>query len=275
MGISVHYAGMKLAFCSIGFQKNKWGKDREIERHLSAILPVLAGAGYDGVEIWEPHVHGLTEAALDDVRRQLADCRLEAAMLSPYFDFTSSEASAALSLAEAHQVLAVARRIGARGVRCFTGKTASRDASPEQWVRVARCLRELADASVADGIVWVLEIHSWNLMDTLEGAQRLLRDTDRSNVGVIYHPGNLTPDYVGAIDVLGAGIKHVHAHNRRDGKACGLEEGELDYRQIIARLRQRGYTGYLAVEWFGDDPEAAARREAAYLRGLLALPGWS
>jgi sugar phosphate isomerase/epimerase len=260
---------MKLSFCTIAFQKNKWGQDRTLETPLPAILPVLAAAGYDGVEIWEPHVHDFRDAALDDLRRQLADLRLAVPMLSPYFDFTTSEETAAQSLADARRALVVARRIGATGIRCFTGKTASQDATPEQWARAARCLQTLADESAADGIAWVLEIHSWNLMDTIAGTQRLLRETDRKNVGIIYHPGNLLPDYIGAIDVLAPAIKHVHAHNRRDGKGSGLAEGELDYRQIIPRLRQVGYTGYLSVEWFGDDAPGVARKEAVYLRSLL------
>jgi sugar phosphate isomerase/epimerase len=260
---------MKLSFCTIGFQKRKWGSDIVVEIPLPEILTELAAAGYDGAEIWAPHLAALSDAALGEVRAQLVDLGLAVPMISPYFNFTESEESTAQQMASARRWLAVARRIGARGIRCFTGYTGSADATPEQWARAARCLRELATEAAGDGIVMAVELHSRNLMDTLEGTHRLLGEVNHPNLGVIYHTGNFHDQHPDALERLFPVICHIHAINKRNGKACGLAEGEIDYPQFIAALRKGGYKGFLSVEWFGDDPSGVARREVAYLRGLL------
>jgi sugar phosphate isomerase/epimerase len=262
-------AAMKTSFCSIAFQQNKWGANIAVEVPLPEILPALAGAGYDGVEIWAPHVMSMSDAALDDLRRQLDDLRLTVPMLSPYFNFTLSDESATQSLAHAQHCLRVARRITAIRVRCFTGNTGSADARPDHWSRAVTSLRTLADEAAADGIGLALEIHSRNLMDTLESTLRLLREIDRANVGLIYHAGNFLATHTDAIALLGSAITHVHARNELDKKACSLADGDVDYTSMIAQLRQAGFDGYLSVEWMGADPMGVARREAKFLRGLV------
>ncbi len=260
---------MKSCFCTIGFQKNKWGQERVLENPLSEILPRVAQSGFDGVEIWEPHIGAMSAAQQGETRRQLDDLGLEVAMISPYFDFTSSEESAARSVDEGMRVLEAARCLESRAVRCFTGKTASADATDEQWQRAARSLRQLADASAADGILWALETHSWNLMDSVEGALRLLRETDHPNVRLIFQPSTFKINYLEALALLGAHVCHIHATNSRDKAPASLGGGEIDYAEIVARLRSLGFDGYVSVEYMGDEPERVAREEGPYLRRLL------
>jgi len=258
---------MKISFCTIAFQKNKWGADRRAEKPLCDILPLLADCRYDGVEILDLHVRDQGPAELAATRRQLDELGLRAAMIAPYLNFASSDEHAARSLAEARQLRAIAGALGAAGIRVFTGgNIGSAQATPEQWQRVVHCLQTLADEAPLN---WVLEIHARNLMDTLDSTLRLLDDIRRPNVGVIYHPSNLGPSYLEAIDALGGHIRHVHATNSRDGQPTGLADGALDYRQISERLRRVGYAGYLSVEWLRDDAATVARREAEYLRSLL------
>jgi sugar phosphate isomerase/epimerase len=253
---------IKTCFCTIGCQKNKWGKDRVIERPLDGIIPLIAAAGYDGVEIWEPHLAGLDDAGLDRLRDRLDADGLRVAMISPYFNFTSSAEHAANSVRQGLQVLEAARRLRARAIRCFTGKTASRDATDEQWQWAAASLQTLADASAPDGILWALETHSWNLMDSVEGTERLLKLTDRPNVRIILQPSTFQDDYLPACRALAAHACHVHGADY-----CAET---IDWKQVIALLKQTGFDGYIAVEWMKDDPDTALTREAACLRRLLA-----
>ena len=252
---------MKISFCTIAFQKNKWGRDRVVERAVGEVLPILAEAGYDGAELWGPHVGAMSPAELDALRRQLDELHLATAMVSPYFDFTSSDQSAADSLVEALWFLQFARRLGSRAVRVFTGKTGSATATEEQWTRAARCLRTLADASAADGIIWALETHANNLMDTVEGTLRLLRLVGRPNVRLIFQPSTFRDEYVRATEALAPYACHVHG-NHYGG-------GEIDFRKVLGRLKSVGFHGFVSVEWMGEDPESAARDEARALRELI------
>lgn len=256
---------MHTSFCSIAFQRHKWGKAVVVETPLREILPILAEAGYDGVEIWQPHIAGLDARELASLAAMLRTLNLAVPMLSPYFDFTTSNDSAQSSLALARQCLDQARALGATAIRVFTGKVGSAEATPEQWDRAAGCLRELADASASAGVCWALELHSRNLTDTVAATARLLTLVDRPNVHVIAH----SPAQLSALTDLPGKVRHIHANNARDGQKATPSEGEADYRQVLAQLHEAGFTGYVSVEWMGDQPAEVARKEGAFLRDLL------
>ncbi len=257
---------IRISFCTIAFQDNKWGPGRVVEKPLRDILPAIAAAGYDAAELWGPHVMDLRETELDDVAALLAEAALAAAMVSPYFDFTTSAETAARSGRDGLRAIEIARRLGAAGIRCFTGRAGSAEASPEQWDRAVGGLRQLADAAGAHGIFLACETHRNNLMDTVDSSVELIERVERPNVGLIFQPGTFQDDYLHAADRLAPLARHVHAGNA--GRA--LADGPMDYREIVAALRRAAFDGCISVEWMGPDPPAAAEREARYLRELLA-----
>ncbi len=259
---------IRSCFCTIAFQKNKWGADRRVETPLADIWPLLAEAGYDAIEIWWPHLEMLGRDERAELAASLQHAGLEVAMVSPYFDFTTSDASAQASIAQGMTVISAAREVGAAGIRCFTGKTGSAEATAEQWDRAVDGLQRLADA--AGDLTFALETHARNLMDTPEATERLIKRIDRSNVGLIFQPSTFFADPQGALARLAPWTRHVHATNRRGNDRALLGEGELDYPALIAALRKAGFNGCISVEWMGDDPADVARQEAHYLRSILA-----
>ncbi len=258
---------IEICFCTIAFQKNKWGADRTVEVPLEQIWPVLAEAGYDAVELWWPHLEAFAPEARGQLSTALREAGLAVAMVSPYFDFTTSDATARTSLELGHRVVEAARDVGARGVRCFTGKAGSADADESQWLRAVTGLRGLADA--APDLTWALETHAHNLMDTVESTAQLVERIDRPNIGLIFQPSTFMDDALAALYRLGPWIHHVHATNRREGERALLGEGDLDYPAIIVALREVGFKGCISVEWMGEDPATVAQQEARYLRGIL------
>lgn len=255
-------------FCTIAFQSDKWGSNRVVETPIDEIWPLLSEAGYDAVELWWPHVEHLSDDGLIDLGRRLAEAGLAVAMLSPYFDFTTDEGSARNSIQLGRRVLSAARLLGSRGVRVFTGKVGSADADDEQWDRATESIQQLADD--ARDLIWALETHPRNLMDTVPATGKLLERIDRRNVGLIFQPSTFASDELAAADALGAATRHVHATNRNDAGKCLLAEGSIDYPALLERLESLGFDGFVSVEWMGENPEEVARREAWYLRNLLA-----
>ena len=253
---------IRTSFCTIAFQKKKWGDDRVIERPLAELLPIVADAGYDGVEIWDPHVADMDASQLAEVRSQLDELNLSVPMLSPYFNFTESEETAAQSVRDGLAVLDRARLLGARAIRCFTGRVGSADADEDQWSRTAASLQTLADASADDGIGWCLETHGRNLTDTIDSNLRLLEMTARTNVRLIFQPSTFGEDHLRATDALAAHAAHVHGNDYGGDK--------IDWPAVVARLNEVGFDGYFSVEWMGESsPEEAARNESAALSKLL------
>ncbi len=259
---------IRTSFCTIAFQDNKWGKDRSVEMPLEDILPVLGRAGYDAVEIWWPHLEdALTCGDASAVAGQLAGETLAVSLVSPYFDFTTSDASAAESIELAGEVAAAARALGGRGVRCFTGKVGSAEATEDQWTRCVESLQRLADS--ARDLLWLLETHPRNLMDTVDATRTLLQRIGRENVGIIYQPSTFGDRYMQALDDLAPWIRHVHATNKSQGRRSLLADGDMDWPAILDGLRAIDFDGCVCVEWMGDDPATVAATEADYLRKLL------
>jgi sugar phosphate isomerase/epimerase len=62
---------------------------------------------------------------------------------------------------------------------------------------------------------------------------------------------------------------HVHlGDNNRLPPGCGL----IDFRAIVATLREVGYSGYLSAELLArPDPDTAARHTLTYMRSLLEV----
>ncbi len=260
---------IRISFCTIAFQKNKWGKDRVVEKPIEEIVPIVADAGYDGIEIWYPHVEMLGGEGLGKLAEQLDKAGLEVAMLSPYFDFTSSEQSVAAGLQRGREAITAARTLGARGIRCFTGKAGSADADEAQWDRAVCALQTLAEE--APDLLWALETHPHNLMDTVQASLDLVRRVDRSNVVFIFQPSTFANEPIEALRQLAPWTRHVHATNLTDGRRTLLAEGDMDWAAIVRGLKDRGVEGYISVEWMGDQPADVARTEATYLRSLLGL----
>ncbi len=259
---------MKISFCTIAFQKNKWGKDRAVEIPLADVLPIIARAGYDGVEVWYPHVSDLSPVQELAIRGQLDALGLSVPMLSSYYDFTASEESAQKSVIQAREVLERAIRLKARALRIFTGGTGSASATPQQWDRAISSLQEIADLAAPSGILLACETHRANLMDCVVSSRELVRRVGRPNVGLILQPSTFKQDYLAACEALAPHTFHVHATNSRDGKGCALADGEMDWGRIIALLARHRFGGFVSIEWMGEDPAAMADREAAFLKGL-------
>jgi sugar phosphate isomerase/epimerase len=253
-----------ISMCTIGWRADRRSyQGPNLVQPLPEVLASIHAAGCDGAELWGPHVAAAGAAV---VRSALQRLGLQAPMLSDYFNFTRSPESAAASMAHGLAVLATAVEVGAGAIRIFTGNHRSADATPEQWQRCADCLRELCRSAAPHGIVLAAELHDWNLMDTPEGAERLIALVDQPNMRLIFHPSAFGAATLAAYERLRPHIHHVHASNGLHP----LAEGPVPWPDLIERMRSDGWSGHLAIEWFGPDPVAVAQRECAYLRGLLA-----
>lgn len=265
---------MRIAQSSIGFTAKNRRDGDGMPVEIAAIAEEMAAVGWDGIEIWEPHVKDLSPAALADLAARIRVLGLQVPMLSSYYDFTTSDATCAESLANGRRVLAEARVLGARSLRIFTGKTRSRDAKPEQWTRCADALRLLCDEAAADGISLSLHVHDWNLIDTVEGTRRLIDLVGRANLLVLFKPAIYHPDHLAVLDALADRVWEVHLTASRkgpEGKAvdCGLGDSDVDHTALIAALRCHGVCEWLVLNWMGPGASAAGRAACAWLRQAL------
>ncbi len=217
-------------------------------------------------------------------------------MISPYFDFTGSEAKWLSSLSVAKRYVQYAVVLGCPLIRVFTGVVGSGDISNKVWKTAVEGLKVISSIAEDQGISLALETHPGTLTDTVESTLKLIEDVGAPNLKVnldIYHFWDAAEDFRIPLDKLRKHIVHVHAKNtnlsaaqRRsnphlllhDKEAAqefygivGLREGGLPYEEFFRDLLTGGYEGYVSIEWFGDAPSRAARSELEYLRSIERL----
>ncbi len=154
--------------------------------------------------------------------------------------------------------------------------------------RVAQAVRR------ETGLRTVFHHHVGTFVETPEETARFLAMTDPSVLGLCFDTGHWRfggGDPVEAIDRHGDRIWHVHfkdhapqvaARSRREGwdavraveagVFCELGKGDVDFPAVVAKLRARGYRGWVVVEQdvlpgMGE-PAESARRNRAYLASL-------
>lgn len=263
---------MQISLAMMGFGWTEDVAERCIE--------LASNLGYDGIDLWKQH---LDTADLGRLRDTCVAHNLQIVQVSPYFDFTTSEAAMTESLHEARTFVGYAEMLGAPYVRAYTGTTPSTEASEAMWTRCVRGLQEACDMAAASNVTLLLEthqvIHSGPcLTDTSPTTIRLLDLVGRPNLRVAIQTPLIgeTPEQTARC--LGRYVDQVQAHNwvgateSTWGKLTFLDSGDLDFADYLRILRNEGFDGWISVEHANHHPwEETAAHEIAYLRKLIAM----
>ncbi|SDD51878.1 Sugar phosphate isomerase/epimerase [Paenibacillus sp. CF095] len=272
---------MKFSFCTIAWRHRTLKLD-----DMAYIVSLL---GYDGIEIWSKHLSEY-EAALPALKKLLSHSKLQVPMITPYFDFTSSKKKWRDSILEAETFIHLANEIDCRIIRCFTGRVGSEFATQREWKSGVEGIQVIADKAAEFNIKIAIETHVNTLADRIESIQKLLKDVNRPNVGLVLDFYNLYENERGmdpllVIEELYEHTIHVHAKNaeanlglitpfnyvmEKDRAILGirnLADGDLDYRAILNELNRRDYQGYVSIECFevNRNPIRVAMDEIKFL----------
>jgi sugar phosphate isomerase/epimerase len=257
--------------------------------------PALQAAGYDGVEWRVAHVPegrraeppsfwGNNRCTLvpTEAEARLAHSLAESAGLAIPNLGTYIGVGDLSATAEAMRFAQIA---GAEQIRVGVGS--SRGAPyAERFAAAQAFLAEVEGLALDHGVRALVEIHHRTICPSASLAHRLVSRFDPQAVGVIYDPGNMVhegfEDYGLGIELLGPYLAHVHVKNgaftRPEGggvwtaRWAPLEDGVVDFPQLLAALRAAGYDGWLSMEDFSAarSSREALRHNLAFIRGAIA-----
>jgi len=253
------------------------------ELGLGEVLRTARGFGYDGVELRldAGHKHGV-EVGLDPagrraVREKAADGGVDLCCLATSCRFADPE-TVPLNVSDALERIALAGDLGVPRMRVFGGAIPDGMGRAEAVEGVAQCLRLLADAAAAHGVVVCMETHD-DWCDPEHVAEVLAR-VDHPAVAAnwdVMHPVRAAGATVeSAFQTLRPWIRHLHVHDGTlpEGALRPMGEGGIDHRRIIELLLEEGYGGYLSGEWIGWEPwEVHLPRELVRLKQYEAQSG--
>ena len=134
-------------------------------------------------------------------------------------------------------------------------------------------LRRCGDRAATHGVPFIYEPlnrYETNLFNRVGISARFLELHEIKNVVLLadlFHMNIEECDLPAAIREAGSHIGHVHF---ADSNRQAMGFGHTDATQVIAALREIGYSGYLSAEIFPlPDPETAARQTISSIRSLL------
>ena len=248
---------MRTSFCSIAYRKVPGAA-------LPAIMRDVRAAGYDGVEVWWPHVEGLAPAALAELRAAAAESRLVLPMLSPYLGtFDIGMTNRAEMLARTRAAAPVAAALGIPLLRAFVGWTcecSSLTAGEAYWRYNLDGFREMAAIAADHGLAIAMETHERTLVDSVTGVRRMIEQGD-PRLRVNFQLDDLAansglPDGLAAYAALRPWIAHMHVQLDASGSPRAAEA-----RRVFATMRGDGFAGFASIEHCSGegDPAAALR----------------
>jgi len=289
MLFSVGYAGL-------------WGQHR---LELKPFLARAGALGYPAVELMgkRPHLSILDvdEHALDALRDTAATAGVEIATIAGYTHFTlgrDTEIPAVeIQVAYVRQLARMARQLGARIVRIFTGYLVEPSAFQRDWEICVRAVRECAAVAADEGVILGVQNHH-DVGVGVASFCEFLDEVDHPNCRAMFDPWapalhgedlrlwarRLAPRMVQTTLADYVRLPRyryvpglVNYERLEDAvRAVPLGDGFLDLDGFFAGLREGGFDGYVAYEMCSplrggggeDNLDRAASRSLEVIRRL-------
>lgn len=255
---------------TIALDPNRWTPEKVAYFDLVDLLPAIAEAGFDALEVWQYHLSRLSEeevAALGERARSLG-IAFPVVGLYPALHLDGDEREREGRAMEA--LIARSGALGAGVVKMFAGRLGSDGVDDEAFKRSVAFAREMAEEAEARGMVLTAETHPDTLCDSVRATRRFLDAVAAPNLRVCFQPFDFTSTEQTLADywALREHVVHVHLQGRRDDQISLLEEADLDYRTILRALAEDGFDGVLCIEFVKGG--IVERPEAMDLREVLA-----
>lgn len=253
---------MKTGLCTIAF------RDLPFEQ----VLDLAVSAGFDGVEPWGSPDHTPEPFDEDVIKRAAAAVHsrgLEVSQFGSYANPTDDGFEQQMK-----DALATSKLYQTDAIRVWAGNCGSSEATDDQWAAATAGFASFCDQAADAGMILVVEMHNGRLSDTVDGCLRLIESVNKENFRMNFQPmySDVPEKTLDEAQRIAPFVSTVHAQNYvTTGKNTRslISEGLVDFSTVIGMFRSVGFDGYLEVEFVKeDDPEAALKADATYLRKL-------
>jgi sugar phosphate isomerase/epimerase len=282
-----------------------WGQRR---LSLPEFFNKAAALGYAAVEISgkRPHLSPLDadDQALAELRASAQAAGVEIATIAGYTDFTAGRTTpevpyVELQLAYLERLSSMARALGAKIVRVFSGYSPDTAHYQADWDKCVKALAEGAALAADYGVTLGLQNHH-DVGLAVDAFEMLLDDVGHANLKAMFDPWSIAlvgedlyrsarrlaprmvqttlADYV-RIERYAYEPSLVNYRRLEPAtvRAVPLGEGFIDLEAFFAGLKEGGFGGYVAYEMCSPirggggeaNLDAAASKSLAYIRRLI------
>jgi sugar phosphate isomerase/epimerase len=259
---------MHVCLCTISYR----------ERLLDVALEAAARIGFEAVELWgrEPHVaEEYDESRIKGIRHMVEELGLKAPVYGSYLTFgKNSHREDSVTLLD---TLHTAHGLHTPIVRVWASDVTSAAASAEVWERTVAEAQEACDRAAKMNVIFAAEMHESTLADTGPSALRLVEAVNRPNFRLNFQVStDFGEDQLARLEMVLPYVVHMHCqnfvpHNHDGYKRTLVSGGAFDYRPLMDRLKDAGYTGRVAVEFAAEEgagKEPSLKQDLEYLASL-------
>lgn len=255
---------------------------------MRELFQFASNAGYEAIELWEPHVNSEQINKIVNLSREYD---LDISMISIDTNLTSDNSSFLETLEKINEYVRICRKLNCGIIRIFTGSLSSKKASEQVWRICLDRLGLLSEIAVKNNIKFALETHPNTLLDTTYGIRRILKQISHPTIGLnfdVYHVWQESECILEMVEECLPRIFHFHLKNAtskdhsifdktnvynpyiKEKRIVNLDypnRGAINYYQICTEIIKR-FNSAVSVEWFGDSPFEACLRDAKFLRSI-------
>ena len=247
----------KLGLCSVTFR----------EKSTDEIIRIVVDQGLEGIE-WGGDVHarpGALGAGIKELGEMCHEAGLHAPSYGSYFDALENEPH------DFTAVLETAGLLGVDTIRIWPGWVDPGQETPEQRARIVSTSRNAAEQAAVRNIRVAFEFHDHTLTEGADNTLRLLEEIGYSNVYTYYQL--IRPDdfawNLENFDKVYPRLAYVHVQANDGERNLPLEDYRDLWREIIRRLKDRGYNGWLFFEFNQDNSVAQLEKDVALIRSFM------
>ncbi len=260
------------------------------EKDIYESISFCAELGLDGIEVrcadnGQMDLDTIEDDQVKRIAEHAQNKGIEFACLTPYYrDFMTPEA-AEESLSGYRNACRIAMALQCPIIRCISGIWPQDDYEREEvFERTVTGVHQAGDIASEYGITLAVETHRGQLAFSAADALEFVNAVDHPQVAVLwdvfwtYVAGEESVEE--AMEMLAPHIVHVHAKNIEydeddEYETVILDQGELDWCEIIQGLADIGYEGYISDEYEKfwrphlPEPEVGMKRNHEVLRACL------
>lgn len=247
-------------------------------------------AGFSAIELAcaPPHLDLKTARNEPErVAQEIREAGLTVSALSLFNERITDPDGIDAEIESAETYIRLAPYFCTRVVKLTPGRPGSAEATQQDWQVFVNALERLIPIAKENHVRLAVETHMRQLTDTLASSRRLLDTIPDETLGLTVDFLNLA--FAGesmqeVVRVLGGRMCHTHVKNGYKDADGGwhfqaLDEGILEYREVLALLCNAGYEGYLSIECLSPlaktQPVETARNDFNILKRYLADIGLS
>lgn len=253
----------------------------------------------DPTDAWVP-LAALSEDRVEEFRQTLAGEGLGISSISMTRNSVVDVEHGERNLEDAHRLIDLAPTFGATIVNTGFMQAVTPEQGDQVWfwlvtghvddpglrdLAIER-IRELGDHARSNGVQLSLEMYEDTYIGTPEDAVAFVRDVDHEAVGLNPDLGNLIrlhrpmPHYGEMFETVlpHSNFWHIKNYSRDYDPGTGayssaplpLKYGYINYRQVIRRALELGYSGPFCCEHYGSDSLGVCAENRDYIRQVLS-----